>query len=248
MQPTEEANKRYAQGTVTNNMPKMFPNLQQRIANMKNVKVKTIQGKSGLFKNAASISQITGQRPNGQADTVYVETASHMPFVQVIPRMAGVHISPNDYSMEEAKEYDALGKRFKKAEAVSAKQQGGTIDVEQQVTQLVQAAAAGDQKATQQIEQIMQAAQQGNQEAIQIAQLIQKAVQAMQTKQGVKAKLGTKLDYLNKLKGNCPEGTEKVYLKNGGCMCRQKVEKGAELKKQNVIQTFKAKKGCKAKK
>jgi hypothetical protein len=42
----------------------------------------------------------------------------------------------------------------------------------------------------------------------------------MKAKQGVKAQLGAKLDYLNKLKGICPEGSEKVYLKNGGCMCK----------------------------
>lgn len=128
-----------------------------------------------------------------------------------------------------------------------APQQG----IEQQVVQLVQAAVTGDQKATQQIEKIMQAAQQGNQEAIQIAQIIQKVIQAMQAQQGVKAQLGAKLAYINKLKGICPEGSEKVYLKNGGCMCKQKVQKGAELKKKdnkmNAIQKFKAEKGIKTK-
>ena len=135
-----------------------------------------------------------------------------------------------------------------------APQQGAQQGIEQQVAQLVQAAAAGDQKATQQIEKIMQAAQQGNQEAIQIAQIIQKVIQAMQAKQGVKAQLGAKLAYINKLKGICPEGSEKVYLKNGGCMCKQKAQKGVELKKKdnkmNAIQKFKAEKaekGTKAK-
>lgn len=73
-----------------------------------------------------------------------------------------------------------------------------------------------------------------------------------QSQQKVKAALGTKLDYLNKLKGVCPEGTEKVYLRNGGCMCKQKAQKGVELKKKeqpkNEIQKFKAAKGCKTKK
>lgn len=47
------------------------------------------------------------------------------------------------------------------------KQQGGTMnDIQQQVVQLVQAAAQGDQQANQQIEQIMQAAQQGDQQAM----------------------------------------------------------------------------------
>jgi len=54
----------------------------------------------------------------------------------------------------------------------------------------------------------------------------------MQAQQGVKAQLGAKLAYINKLKGICPEGSEKVYLKNGGCMCKQKAAEGAELKKK----------------
>ena len=97
----------------------------------------------------------------------------------------------------------------------------------------------------------MQAAHQGDQQAVQIAQIIQKVIQSMKAKQGVKAQLGAKLDYLNKLKGVCPEGTEKIYLKNGGCMCKQKAEEGVELKKEqpkNEIQKFKAAKGCKTKK
>lgn len=255
----EKAQKRYNQGTISNNMPNMFPTLQQRLANMKNIKATTIQGKSGLFSNAATISQITGQQPNGKPDTVYVETPKHMPFMTTQPRMAGSYVGPGDYSSEEANDYKILGRRFNEAKAVSAKQQGGTMaqqeaqqGIEQQVTQLVQAAAAGDQKATQQIEKIMQAAQQGNQEAIQIAQIIQKVIQTMKAKQGVKAQLGTKLNYINKLKGICPEGTEKVYLKNGGCMCKKpKAAEGTELKKKeqpkNEIQKFKAAKGCKTK-
>ena len=131
-----------------------------------------------------------------------------------------------------------------------APKQGAQQGIEQQVVQLVQAAAAGDQKATQQIEKIMQAAQQGNQEAIQIAQIIQKVVQAMQAKQGVKARLGAKLAYINRLKGNCPEGEELVYMKRGGrvCpVCQKKVEKaqgGEKVKdpvKQRKIDMSKAK-------
>ena len=251
----QKAQERYNQGTVSNNMPKMFPTLQQRLANMKNIKATTVQGKSGLFSNAASISQITGQQPNGRPDTVYVETPKHMPFMNVQPRMAGQYVGPGDYSMEEANEYKVLGRRFNQAKSVSAKQQGGTMaqqGIEQQVAQLVQAAVAGDQQATQQIEKIMQAAQQGDQQAVQIAQIIQKVIQSMKAKQGVKAQLGAKLDYLNKLKGICPEGTEKVYMAKGGCMCRQKAAEGAELKEKkqpkNEVQKFKAAKGCKTNK
>lgn len=249
----QKAQERYNQGTISNNMPKMFPTLQQRLANMKNVKATTVQGKSGLFSNAASISQITGQQPNGRPDTVYVETPKHMPFMNVQPRMAGQYVGSGDYSMEESNDYNVLGRRFNQAKSVSAKQQGGTMSqqkgqqgIEQQVAQLVQAAVAGDQQATQQIEKIMQAAQQGDQQAIQIAQVIQKVIQSMEAKQGVKAQLGAKLDYLNKLKGVCPEGTEKVYLEKGGCMCKKlKASEGTELnksKKTNEVSKFKTEK------
>lgn len=91
-----------------------------------------------------------------------------------------------------------------------------------------------------------------------LAAAIQQEMQAMQqssqqsNQQKVKAALGAKLDYLNKLKGICPEGTEKVYLEKGGCMCKKlKAAEGAELKEEqpkNEIQKFKAAKGCKTKK
>lgn len=135
-------------------------------------------------------------------------------------------------------------------------QQGGAMgqqNLEQQVTQLVQAAAAGDQKATQQIEQIMKAAQQGNQDAIQIAQVIQKVIQGLKAKQGIRARLGAKLDYINKLKGNCPDGFEPYYFKNGGSAikkgCRCKLRGGGNTpppaddpkpKNKNEVQKFKS--------
>lgn len=54
--------------------------------------------------------------------------------------------------------------------------------------------------------------------------------------QGIKAKLGTKLNHIQKLKGICPEGTEKIYLKNGGCMCAQKAQKGSNgIEKNDTI-------------
>lgn len=127
---------------------------------------------------------------------------------------------------------------------IQLKQQGGTMNqqqgIEQQVIQLVQAAAAGDQKATQQIEQIMQAAQKGDQQAVQIAQIIQKVVEAMKQQSGIKARLGAKLSYINKLKGICPEGTEKVYMAKGGCMCK-KVKKNEGGNKVNLDQEPKKK-------
>jgi hypothetical protein len=62
------------------------------------------------------------------------------------------------------------------------------------------------------------------------------------------AKLGTKLNYIRKIKGLCPEGEELVYMKEGGrvCpVCQKKAEKaqgGKKLsEKKNVISDFKEK-------
>lgn len=55
------------------------------------------------------------------------------------------------------------------------------------------------------------------------------------------AEQGAKLEFMKQLKGICPEGTEKVYLQNGGCMCKKaKMEKGDKM--ENKKEFFDAKK------
>lgn len=55
------------------------------------------------------------------------------------------------------------------------------------------------------------------------------------------AEKGAKLEFVKQLKGICPEGTEKIYLKNGGCMCKKaKMEKGDKM--ENKKEFFDAKK------
>ena len=131
---------------------------------------------------------------------------------------------------------------------VNKNQQGGVMNqqIQQQVIQLIQAAAQGDQNANKQIEQIMQAAQQGDQQAIQIAQMIQQVVEQMKQQSGIKAQLGAKLNYIRKIKGLCPEGQELVYMKEGGRMCArcmQKAQNGTKTtKKPDTVQGSKKKK------
>ena len=117
-------------------------------------------------------------------------------------------------------------------------QQGGAApqgDPQQQIIQLVQAAMGGDEQATAQIQQIMQAAQQGDQQAAQLAEMIMQVMNQMQggaPEQGggapVAARNGAKLNYIKKLKGECPDGYEMKYFKAGGKVCKKcqkKVEK-----------------------
>lgn len=190
------------------------------------------------------------RNPEGvlKTDTAYIEHPEFTSNIMFMPKVKYRYASTND---QDRTEYNILQKRFNEAKAVSSKQQGGTMNqqqgIEQQVVQLVQAAVSGNQQANSQIEQIMQAAQQGNQEAIQIAQIIQKVIQTMKQQKGIKAALGAKLNYIYKLKGNCPEGEELVYMKQGGrvCpVCQKKAEKaksGDKLQKKNAVSDFKEK-------
>lgn len=129
------------------------------------------------------------------------------------------------------------GQMYKYQQGGQAQQASGQQGVEQQAIALVQAAMQGDQKATQTIQQIMQAAQQGDQQALQVAQLLQAVMQKM--KGSRKARLGAKLNYLNKSIGDCPEGQEVVYFKKGGELCKacQKMQNGG-----NPIEEFKRRK------
>ena len=115
--------------------------------------------------------------------------------------------------------------------------------LQQQIVQLVQAAMQGDKQATQQIQQIMQAAQQGDQQATQLAQMIQEVAQQMQQQQVQAAKFGAKLNYIQHLKGVCPEGYEMQLFKQGGQICRKCIKKAmmedGGTTPQNPVDAFK---------
>ena len=84
---------------------------------------------------------------------------------------------------------------------------------------------------------------QGNEQALE-----QAMGQFLQEVQGArKARLGAKLNYLRSIKGDCPEGQEVKYFKEGGRVCKKCVEKGAAGAKaptgKDVVSEFK-KKAC----
>lgn len=132
---------------------------------------------------------------------------------------------------------------------VRYQQQGGTMGANDQELQkafmafLIEDAAAQGMQI--QSEQDLQAyAQQLGEEGLKAK--YQEFMQKMQG--GVKAALGAKLNYINKLKGNCPDGYEMIYMKQGGrvCpVCQKKAEKAKDGKKlnekKNAINDFKEK-------
>lgn len=95
-------------------------------------------------------------------------------------------------------------------------------DMQQQVEQLVQAAMSGDGEANKVIQSIQEAAQQGDQQAAQMMEIIQSVAQQMQQGQApVSAKYGAKLNYIARLRGECPDGYHMEYFKAGGRICKK---------------------------
>lgn len=132
-------------------------------------------------------------------------------------------------------------------------QEGGSLG-DDPITQLVQAFMQQDPQAIQQIQQIYQAAQQGDEQAIQLLQQIQQRAKEMGTPM---AKNGTKLNYIQRLRGKCPEGYELEYFKAGGKVCSKCMKKAAKANKKmenggsadpGYIKAFKDKCGAKMKK
>lgn len=128
-------------------------------------------------------------------------------------------------------------------------QQGGTMGANDQELQkafmafLIEDAAAQGMQI--QSEQDLQAyAQQLGEEGLKAK--YQEFMQKMQG--GVKAALGAKLNYIHKLKGNCPDGYEMVYMKEGGRFCPKCMQKASKAKdgkklneKKDAIKDFKEK-------
>ena len=86
---------------------------------------------------------------------------------------------------------------------------------------------------------------QGNEQALE-----QALTQFLQEMQGArKARLGAKLNYLRSIKGDCPEGQELVYFREGGIVCKKCIQKNAcGSKGMAAIKAFKDKCGSKMKK
>ena len=101
----------------------------------------------------------------------------------------------------------------------------------------------GDQ-AVPLIELITQRAQQGDATAQQAVENIQQAIQSVSQM----AKFGAKLNYIRSLRGQCPDGYEMQYFKQGGPMgtrlCKQCVAKQKKMEESgkapsNLIDAFK---------
>ena len=110
-----------------------------------------------------------------------------------------------------------------------------------QVAEAAKAAVQGDQQAKQALDQLQpdmlqyiaqMVAQQDQEGAQAIMQIVQSRVQ--------QAKFGAKLTYIQRLRGECPDGYEMQYFKKGGQVCKKCMKKvQAKQEGGNVIEEFK---------
>lgn len=131
-----------------------------------------------------------------------------------------------------------LGKKYMYGGTINKYQQGGQVDQQQQMQEaflqyLAQKTGAQSQEELEKI--IQQMGKEGLQQAY------QQFMQEMQQQQVQAARFGAKLNYIQKLGGKCPAGTELVYYKSGGKLCKKCLRKQMEEGKEDgdVIQQFK---------
>ena len=182
-------------------------------------------------------------------DTVYVEAPRHNGIVTPKYRVASKYEPNGD-------EYKILKKRFDEAKSVSSpskKQQGGQLNMNEQELQqaFIQFLAQKTGAKTQQ--ELEAAIQQLGEEGLK--QAYAEFMQLIQQQQVQAAKFGAKINYIKKLRGQCPDGYELQYYKSGGllrkeckkCMKKQVMQDGGDLP-QDPIDQFKCGRKIKKKK
>ena len=115
-------------------------------------------------------------------------------------------------------------------------QEGGAMDAKQQMQQIFMSYLS-QKYNTDDINTLIQKLQStpGEQGETKLEDEIIEFKQVLQQQQGEPqmAKDGTKLNYLKQLRGQCPEGTELKYFKEGGTICSKcvKAQNGIKTKK-----------------
>lgn len=173
-----------------------------------------------------------GMYPEGLMtnDTVYVETPKHNGVTRTEPRVASKYQPNGD-------EYEILKRRFNEAKSVSKpskKQQGGQLNMNEQELQqaFIQFLAQKTGAKTQQ--ELEAAIQQLGEEGLK--QAYAEFMQLIQQQQVQAAKFGAKINYIKKLRGQCPDGYELQYYKSGGQLCKKCMKKQVMQEGGNVPQ------------
>lgn len=163
-------------------------------------------------------------------DTAYIEAPRHNGIVTTKYRVASKYEPNGD-------EYKILKKRFDEAKSVSSpskKQQGGQLNMNEQELQqaFIQFLAQKTGAKTQQ--ELEAAIQQLGEEGLK--QAYAEFMQLIQQQQVQAAKFGAKINYIKKLRGQCPDGYDLQYYKSGGQLCKKCIKKQVMQEGGNVPQ------------
>lgn len=130
------------------------------------------------------------------------------------------------------------------------KEQGGQLNMNEQQLQQAFLQYLMQKTGAQNEQQLEQVVQQLGEDGLK--QAYAQFMQEMQQQQVQAAKFGAKLNYIKKLNGQCPEGMEMHYYKQGGRLCRKcmqiKQNKGEMEAPSNPIDAFKCGRKIKKKK
>ena len=102
------------------------------------------------------------------------------------------------------------------------KQQGGQLNMNEQELQQAFLQYLMQKTGAQNEQQLEQVVQQLGEDGLK--QAYAQFMQEMQQQQVQAAKFGAKLNYIRKLNGQCPEGMEMYYYKQGGRLCRKCIQ------------------------
>lgn len=120
------------------------------------------------------------------------------------------------------------------------KQNGGQISMNEQELQQAFIQFLAQKTGAKNQQELEAAIQQLGEEGLK--QAYAEFMQMMQQQQVQAAKFGAKLNYIKQLRGQCPEGYELQYYKDGGQLCKKCVKKQLEAEQnspQNPIDAFK---------
>ena len=111
---------------------------------------------------------------------------------------------------------------FRNGGSLNKFQQGGQLNMNEQQLQQVFLQYLMQKTGAQNQQQLEQVIQQLGEDGLK--QAYAQFMQEMQQQQVQAAKFGAKLNYIRKLNGQCPEGMEMYYYKQGGRLCRKCIQ------------------------
>ena len=111
---------------------------------------------------------------------------------------------------------------FRNGGSLNKFQQGGQLNMNEQQLQQVFLQYLMQKTGAQNQQQLEQVIQQLGEDGLK--QAYAQFMQEMQQQQVQAAKFGAKLNYIRKLNGQCPEGMEMYYYKQGGRLCKKCIQ------------------------